>query len=130
MRRGSHCRSRSRHCYVNRYARFVGRPAEEILGHTVADLVGAGPYAALLPLGDRALAGEAVRWEGWMPHHESGEPRFVQRFYVPYRTPSGSIDGYFLMNRHLTSLEQAAAPDRQLAALRQALSLQITTAAR
>ena len=59
------------------------------------ELVGEAPYAELRPLGARALAGEVVRWEGWMPHHVSKEPLFVQRFYVPYRTADGSIDGYF-----------------------------------
>jgi two-component system NtrC family sensor kinase len=122
-----------RHWYVNQeYARFVGRPIEEILGRTVADIVGAGPYAALRSLGDRVLAGEVIHWEGWRPHHEGVESRFVQRFYVPYRTAAGSIDGYFIMTRDLTELkrtEQRLA--EQLVALRtsQALATAITTAA-
>jgi PAS domain S-box-containing protein len=122
-----------RHWYVNQeYARFVGRPMEEILGRTVVDIVGAGPYAALIHLGDRALAGEVVSWEGWMPHHEEMEPRYVQRFYVPYETAAGSIDGYFILTRDLTELKRSEQRlSEQLVALHasQALASAITTAA-
>jgi two-component system NtrC family sensor kinase len=86
-----------RHWYVNQdYTRFVGRPMEEILGRTVQDIIGTGPYVELQPLGARALAGEVVHWQGWMPHHQTKEPLFVQRFYVPYRAACGSIQGYFV----------------------------------
>jgi PAS domain S-box-containing protein len=122
-----------RHCYVNQeYVRFVGRPEEAILGRTVADLIGAEPFAQLRPYGEKALAGEPVSWEGWMPHHEGQEPRFVQRYYVPYRRASGSVDGYFILTRDITELkrsEQRLAA--QVAALHasEALATAITTAA-
>jgi two-component system NtrC family sensor kinase len=122
-----------RHWYVNQdYARFVGRPIAEILGRTVQDIIGAGPYVELQPLGARALAGEVVHWQGWMPHHQTKEPLFVQRFYVPYRAACGSIQGYFILTRDLTELkrtEQRLA--EQLTALHasQALAEAITTAA-
>ena len=122
-----------RHWYVNQdYTRFVGRPMEEILGRTVQDIIGTGPYVELQPLGARALAGEVVHWQGWMPHHQTKEPLFVQRFYVPYRAACGSIQGYFVLTRDLTELkrtEQRLA--EQLAALHasQALAEAITTAA-
>ena len=122
-----------RHWYVNQdYARFVGRPVEEILGRTVQELVGEAPYAELRPLGARALAGEVVRWEGWMPHHVSREPLFVQRFYVPYRSAGGSIDGYFIITRDLTELkrtEQYMADQLKALHASQALAEAITTAA-
>ena len=122
-----------RHWYVNQdYARFVGRPMEEILGRTVQDIVGTGPYAELQPLGAKALAGEVVHWQGWMPHHQTKEPLFVQRFYVPYRAACGAVEGYFILTRDLTELkrtEQRLA--EQVAALHasQALAEAITTAA-
>lgn len=122
-----------RHRYVNQdYARFVGRPVEEILGRTVQDLVGEAPYAALRPLGARALAGEVVRWEGWMPHHATRDPLFVQRFYVPYRTVDGSVDGYFILTRDLTELkrtEQRLADQLKAQHASQAMAEAITTAA-
>src|SRR3954451_24305247 len=82
-----------RHCYLNReYPSFVGRAAEEILGRSVAEILGKEAFAAyqrdyapLQPFGERALAGEAGRWEGWLPDTARGELCFVQRYYVPYR---------------------------------------------
>ena len=122
-----------RHWYVNQdYARFVGLPIEQILGRTVQELVGEAPYAELRPFGARALAGEVVRWEGWMPHHVSKEPLFVQRFYVPHRTVDGSIDGYFVLTRDLTELkrtEQRLADQLKALHASQALAEAITTAA-
>jgi PAS domain S-box-containing protein len=93
-----------RHRYVNReYARSAGRPAEEILGRTVAEVLEAEAYAPLRPYyeqlqphGQRALTGEASRWEGWLPYSGHGEPCFVQRFYLPHRNSAGEVDGYFI----------------------------------
>jgi two-component system NtrC family sensor kinase len=96
-----------RHRYVNQeYIQFAGRPLEEILGRTVAEITGAESFAGLKGLSDRALAGETARWEGWMPHHDTGESRFVQRFYVPHRAPDGGIDGYFTLTLDLTELKR------------------------
>jgi len=122
-----------RHCYVNQeYVRFVGRPAEAILGRTVAEIIGVEPFTRLRPYGERALAGEPVSWEGWMPHHEGEEPVYVQRHYVPFRRPSGQVDGYFILTRDMTDLkrsEQRLAA--QVAALHEseALATAVTTAA-
>jgi PAS domain S-box-containing protein len=82
-----------RHCYVNQeYASFVGRAPEAILGRTLLEVMGRETYARLQPYyeqlrphSERALAGEASRWEGWLPYSAQGEPCFVQRFYLPYR---------------------------------------------
>jgi PAS domain S-box-containing protein len=122
-----------RHWYVNQdYAQFVGRPVEEILGRTVEDMVGEVAFAELSPFGARALAGEAVRWEGWMPHHITREALFVQRFYVPYRTASGSIDGYFILTRDLTELkrtEQRLAEQVKALHASEALAAAVSTSA-
>ena len=115
-----------RHCYANReYAAFVNRRPEELLGHTVPELLGdqayarlAHLYAQLKPCGDKALAGEAARWEGWMHDTVRDVPCFVQRYYVPYRGSSGSVDGYFVFTRDLTALKQS---EQQLAAQLEAL---------
>jgi two-component system NtrC family sensor kinase len=121
-----------RHWYVNQeYARFVGYPVEAILGRTVEEIVGRGPYGEFRSLGARALAGETVSWEGWMPHHRTKEPLFVQRFYVPYRACTGSVDGYFILTRDLTDLkrgEQRLAEQVKALHASQALAAAITSA--
>ena len=93
-----------RHCYVNNeYAELTGRPIDEILGRTVAEVLGAAAYDSLKSHSARALAGETVRWEGWLPFQKGG--RIVQRVYLPYRTESGAIEGYFVFARDLAELD-------------------------
>ena len=112
-----------RHRYVNQeYAAFLGKPAEAILGRTVAQMIGAKAYAQLRVHGARALAGETVRWEGWLPYQgtqTADGPRFVQRIYMPYRTDTGAVEGYFVFTRDLTELKRSEQQlAEQLAALR------------
>jgi two-component system NtrC family sensor kinase len=93
-----------RHCYVNsEYAELAGLPIDEILGRTVTEVLGKDAYDSLNPHSARALAGETVRWEGWLPFPHGG--RIVQRVYVPYRTESGAIEGYLVFARDLAELD-------------------------
>ena len=107
-----------RHRFVNQeYASFAGLPAEQIIGRTVAELLGEATFARVRAQGERALAGEVARWEGWIEYPGSGE-RFVQRVYVPYVAPKGTVDGYFVFVRDLTDLKRS---ERELARQLQAL---------
>ena len=93
-----------RHCYVNNeYVELAGRPIDEILGRTVAEVLGTAAYDSLKAHSARALAGETVRWEGWLPFPKGG--RVVQRVYVPYRAESSAIEGYFVFARDLAELD-------------------------
>ena len=93
-----------RHCYVNNeYAELAGRPVDEILGRTAAEILGTAAYESLKPHAERALAGETLRWEGWLPFARGR--RLVQRVYLPYRMESGAIEGYFVFARDLAELE-------------------------
>jgi two-component system NtrC family sensor kinase len=95
-----------RHWYANlEYQRFARRPLEDILGKSVADIIGAEAAERTLPLCERALAGETVEWSGWLAYDGGARPRFVQRFYVPYRRPDDEIVGYFVLARDLTDLK-------------------------
>jgi two-component system NtrC family sensor kinase len=86
-----------RHLYANReYCRDIGLPVHEVLGKTIAEILGDETYERLRPLGERALAGETVEWEGWINYPRLGD-RFVRRVYKPYVQPDGSIEGYFVL---------------------------------
>jgi two-component system NtrC family sensor kinase len=119
------------HCYANaEYAQLADRPVSEILGRSAAEILGPAAYEALRPDAERALAGETVRWEGWMTF--SRGHRLVQRVYVPYRSDTAAIDGYFVFARDLTELKSGewVVPD-QFAALQanEAVSTAITASA-
>lgn len=94
------------HRYVNpEYASFIGVPVEAIVGRSVAEVLGEEAAARLEPLGARALAGETVRWLGWMTY-PGGRRRYVERVYHPVPGPDGSVCGYFAIVRDLTDLKQ------------------------
>ncbi len=119
------------HCYANvEYAQLAGRPVSEILGRSITEILGAAAYESLKPEAERALAGETVRWEGWMTF--SRGHRLVQRVYLPHRTEQGDIEGYFVFARDLTELKSGewVVPD-QFAALQasEAVSAAITASA-
>jgi len=120
-----------RHCYVNaEYAELVGRPVDEILGRTAAELLGTAAYDSLKPQAERALAGETVNWQGWLPFDRGG--RIVQRVYVPYRTEAGAVEGYFVFARDLAEIESGEwILPNQIAALHtsEALNAAITASA-
>jgi len=100
-----------RYRYVNReYLSFAGRPADEILGRTVPEVLAEETFGDFYPQGERALAGETVEWAGWLEYRQGR--RYVQRICVPLRDAAGAVDGYFIFNRDLTDLklsEQALA---------------------
>lgn len=94
-----------RYRYVNReFAAFVGRPPEAIIGRTVAQVLGEAAYTTVAHHAEAALAGEAVRWEGWIAHPIRAEQQFLQRFYLPMHDRDGQVEGYVVVARDLTEL--------------------------
>ena len=120
-----------RHRYVNKeYAELAGLPVDEILGRTVVEVLGAAAYDGLRAHSERALAGETVRAEGWLPFATGS--RLVQRVYLPFRTESGAIDGYLVFARDLAQLDSGEwILPNQLAAMHaaEALNAAITASA-
>ena len=103
-----------KHVYVNRqYAEFVGRPAPEIVGKTVAEIYGDDEDARLLPFAEAALAGEVVRWEGWVKAPDGGD-RFIERVYKPYRGDASVVRGFFVLVRDTTAHQLAEREQRRL----------------
>jgi hypothetical protein len=59
------------------YARFLGPNTSAVVGRTVAEVIGQAAFDVIRPYGDRAMAGDTVRWEGRLPYADG--QRFVQR---------------------------------------------------
>ncbi|WP_439579850.1 PAS-domain containing protein [Elioraea sp.] len=94
------------HRYVNpEYASFIGLPIEAIVGHTIGEVLGDEAEAPIDALGRRALAGETVRWLGWLTY-PGARRRYVERVYHPVPGPDGTVGGYFAIVRDLTDLKQ------------------------
>ncbi|MBW8268252.1 PAS domain-containing protein [Caldovatus aquaticus] len=100
---------RRRHIYVNaEMCAFLGLRREEILGTTVADMLGRATARRIAPLGRRALAGETHRWQGWIEYVNHDDPaapprrRYVDRIYAPVLGPRGAITAYMVITSDLT----------------------------
>ncbi|NJK61290.1 MAG: PAS domain-containing protein [Synechococcaceae cyanobacterium SM2_3_1] len=79
---------------------------DQIVGHTVADLLGEEPFTRFVkPNFDRCLQGEVVTYEEWFEFPGVGQ-KFVSATYSPYRDPKGTISGIVASTRDLTSLKR------------------------
>jgi PAS domain S-box-containing protein len=71
--------------------RFMGLPAERVIGHHMSEVLDAGVYHHLIPLFDRAFAGEQLQRRAWAEYQKQGR-RFREQWYVPYRPDGGAVE--------------------------------------
>lgn len=88
------------------YIRWNHKTANEILGHSVQDLLGAALFQEIKPQLDRALGGETSSWQGWFTYPGRGR-QFVRATYTPYVEPDGTISGVVVNVHDLTDLKRA-----------------------
>ncbi|MBC7940006.1 MAG: PAS domain S-box protein, partial [Chitinophagaceae bacterium] len=80
-----------RYTYANRETlRFMGLSAERVIGRHMSEVLDAGVYTNLIPLFDRAFAGESLHRRGWAQYEKQGR-RFREQWYVPYRPGGGPV---------------------------------------
>ena len=81
-----------RYLYANQETlRFMGLPAERVIGRHMAEVLDPGVYAAIEPCFDRAFAGEQLRRRAWASYARQGK-RFREQWYVPYRPHGGVVE--------------------------------------
>jgi PAS domain S-box-containing protein len=94
-----------RFLYVNtEWSRFHGKPEDTVLGRTIAEVHDEQIFADIRPWAERALAGEAGEWHGWI-ELPSGQ-RYVLRTFAALRDTAGAIEGYLLFTRDLTDQQE------------------------
>ena len=103
------------------YLQWFGVEPEELRGTAVVDLIGEEAFALLKPRLDRALAGERVSSEQYVPYAKGGA-RHTRTELIPRRDASGAVDGYYAMIEDIT--------DRKQAELRQAALIELSDALR
>ncbi|WP_348645177.1 PAS domain S-box protein [Methylobacterium sp. BTF04] len=94
------------------YENWFGRPVEGMVGVHVRDVLGDAVFAERRPLMDRALAGEHVAVDGVLPD-AAGRNRACAIEYIPRRSDSGAVDGFFVLV--VDTDERNAADARRLA---------------
>lgn len=89
------------------YLRYNNKRRDEIVGHSVSDLVGAAVFNDLVkPHLDACLAGETIHYEAWFDFSALGR-QFIRVTYSPYRALDGTITGIVASTSNLTALKQA-----------------------
>jgi PAS domain S-box-containing protein len=106
----AHCSRDGRFLFVNRAnAERFGCEPEQLIGRTLAEVMGEEAMAAARPWIDRVLAGEAVAYEAEIPYKGVGT-RFVHVSYVPDFAEDGTVRGWLAAATDLTErreMEQA-----------------------
>jgi PAS domain S-box-containing protein len=93
--------------FVNRsYSDWFGRPASDIVGRHIAEILGTETFDLIKPRLERALAGETVSYEATLPYRAGGT-RYVLATYTPERDESGQVAGIFILVQDLTARRRA-----------------------
>lgn len=103
---------------------FLGKRREEVLGHTVEQILGPRVVAQYESMAERVQAGETMRWEGWITFTTRGE-RYLQVSLMPYVAVGDTRVGFLTFTRDLTDLklgEQELARNMEALARSEALN--------
>ncbi len=91
----AHCDCEARYVFVNKaYTRRFNCAPEDLIGKSVAEVIGASAYAAIEPYVEKVLTGEAVTFEIAVPYEHLGV-RYMHCRYVPdIEQSSGKVRGF------------------------------------
>ena len=78
------------------YLEWFGRSADEVIGHSVPDIVGEEFFAARKPYLDRALNGESIVSDTVI-RRPDGTTRAAEIRYMPRYVADGSVDGIYVL---------------------------------
>lgn len=104
-----------RYRFVNkRYEEFFGRPAEEIVGLSMAELLGPHGYGEVRLYLERAFRGESISFEYRLAVGD-GSTRWLSARYVPDRDEAGHVVGLFVLLTDISEIKatQALLQDRE-----------------
>jgi PAS domain S-box-containing protein len=88
------CSRDLRYLWVNpRYAEWLGRSVDEIVGHPIVEVLGRKAFARIEPHFKRVLAGERVAYEQEADFKGIGR-RLISAVYVPTIDATGKVDGW------------------------------------
>ncbi len=83
---------------------FVGKSRDQVIGHTVGEILGPRVVTQYENMADRVRAGETMRWEGWIDFVEKGG-RYLQVSLMPYVAVGDTRVGFLTFTRDLTELK-------------------------
>jgi PAS domain S-box-containing protein len=99
--------------FVNKpYAERFGLRPQDIVGRSLAEVLGQEAYASIEPYVETVLRGERVEYETQVPYHGLG-PRYVWAAYEPEFDDSGTVTGFVAAIIDITARKQAEEALRQ-----------------
>jgi PAS domain S-box-containing protein len=103
-----------RYVFINRsYSEWFGRPREDFLGKTVADVLGPGTFEYVKPFIDRAFSGETATLDRY---HQYGteSAKYVRTTIVPDRALGGYIKGAVVLVEDISDRKRAEDAEKEL----------------
>jgi PAS domain S-box-containing protein len=95
------------------YADMIGRRPEDVIGKSIAEIVGDKAFGAMLPYIEQVLKGNRAEYENEIPHR-GGAVRAVHVVYTPDKNERGEVVGWIASIRDVTDQKQAQARERTL----------------
>jgi two-component system CheB/CheR fusion protein len=107
------CSRDLRYLFVSRaYAAMLDRPAAEVAGRPIVEIMGEHGFATIRPHVDAVLRGEVVEYEAEVDFRDVG-PRILRVTYEPDRDVQGSVIGWIASIIDITDRKQAEEALRQ-----------------
>lgn len=104
-----HVDSDQRYCFVNRVVEeWYGRPASEIIGRHVSEIIAPASYEKLRPRIETVLAGQDVRLEDTLLYPD-GITRSVDQRWIADRDENGHTRGWFSLGQDITERKRLEA---------------------
>lgn len=104
-----HVDSDQRYCFVNRVVEeWYGRPASEIIGRHVSEIIAPASYEKLRPRIETVLAGQDVRLEETLLYPD-GITRSVDQRWIADRDENGHTRGWFSLGQDITERKRLEA---------------------
>ncbi len=104
-----HVDSDQRYCFVNRVVEeWYGRPASEIIGRHISEIIAPASYEKLRPRIETVLAGQDVRLEDTLLYPD-GITRSVDQRWIADRDENGHTRGWFSLGQDISERKRLEA---------------------
>jgi len=112
------CGADMRYRFISQaYAKWIGRPREEIVGRTIAEILGEKGFATLHPHIAEVLSGHAVDFECDIEFNSGVGRRRLHIAYRPETDTAGKVDGWIASLLDITEQSHAVQAREQLASI-------------
>ena len=88
------------------YRSWFGRPPEEVVGHSVLEVIGPAGFAIVREHVQRALGGAEVKYEALIPYPTGA--RQVRAQLMPLQTRTGAVDGFVALVQDISAEQRRA----------------------